>query len=290
MRTVQRIVKSVEVHEGAGFVVHRPFPTPRIGEIDPFLLIDELGPTVYAPGKAIGAPDHPHRGFETATYVLEGEVFHEDSSGAKSELRKGDAQFMTAGRGVVHSELPSAKLLENGGGMHGVQIWINLPKNKKMIAPKYQDLRSSEIPTFEVATGARVKLLSGSLHGRTGPGKNETPLLFAHVTLSTGARWATNDVPAGNTTLAYVLSGHGSVADTMVVHHTDLVEFSRNEGDIRFANTSDEEFSFLLLSGAPIGEPISRMGPFVMNTPRELEIAYQDYMAGRMGAIGRGRG
>jgi redox-sensitive bicupin YhaK (pirin superfamily) len=288
MRTVRRIVKSIEAHEGAGFVVHRPFPAQDICQIDPFLLIDELGPTRYAPGKAISAPDHPHRGFETITYILEGGVFHEDSGGASTELLKGDVQWMTAGRGVVHSELPLESLVKNGGLFHGVQIWVNLPKKKKMIEPSYQDIRAQQIPTLRPADGVAIKLFSGNLLGKEGPAKNQLPILFTHLTLSPGKTWSTSEVPTGWTTLVYVLRGNGAISDSGQLNRTDLVQLEESSGEIEFRNQLGvEPFDVLLLSGESLREPIQRMGPFVMNTKRELEEAYNDYLAGRMGAIER---
>jgi quercetin 2,3-dioxygenase len=288
MRKVKKIIKSMQVHEGAGFIVNRPFPVPGLREIDPFLLIDEMGPTHYAPGEAKGAPDHPHRGFETISYLLEGGLLHEDSGGSISELRKGDVQWMTAGRGVVHSEVPLPDVLKDGGPMHAFQIWVNLPKAKKLTEPRYQDIRSSEIPLLSPGPGVILKLISGRLLTKTGPAKNETPILYAHVRLAPLARWETEEIEKDKTILAYVISGNGNVADSAEATRTDLVQFEMGEGELKFENPSTEnEFEFLLLAGSPINEPVARMGPFVMNTRQELEQAYEDYMSGRLGVIRR---
>src|SRR5476649_2127558 len=197
MRKIQRVIKSTQAHEGAGFVVNRPFPVAGLCGIDPFLLIDELGPIQYGPGEAKGAPDHPHRGFETISYILEGGVFHEDSDGSKTELLKGDMQWMTAGRGVVHSELPLPNLMKNGGLFHAVQIWVNLPKKKKMIEPNYQNIRAQQIPTLRPADGVAIKLLSGKILGADGAVKNQTPILYAHLILSPSRTWSTSEIPKG---------------------------------------------------------------------------------------------
>src|SRR5215471_9298874 len=161
-RTVARVVNSIETYEGAGFPVHRPFPTRTLGEVDPFLLLDRMGPYDAPPGEAQGAPDHPHRGFETVTYVLEGEMEHEDSAGHRGVIAAGDVQWMTAGGGVVHSEMPTARMQEKGGRMHGFQVWVNLPARLKMTQPRYQEVASAKIPTAESADGlARVRVIAG---------------------------------------------------------------------------------------------------------------------------------
>jgi redox-sensitive bicupin YhaK (pirin superfamily) len=246
-----------------------------------------MGPVKYRPGEAKGAPDHPHKGFETITYVLEGGLRHEDSGGAASEIRKGDVQWMTAGGGVVHSEMPTTELLVSGGPMHAIQIWVNLPKAKKLIPASYQDIRATEIPLLSPEEGVFIKLLSGKLLEKTGPAKNETPILYAHVVLGPGKAWATEEVPQGHTAMAYVISGKGKVTDTEI-GRWDLAELERGSGRIRFENTSETEpLSFLLLAGQPLGEPVARMGPFVMNTRQELEVAYEEYLTGRMGDISR---
>src|SRR5262250_1821318 len=161
-REVQRIVKSQRVREGGGFVVRRPFPTAGLDHIDPFLLLDEMGPVDYGPGEAVGAPDHPHRGFETVTYVLAGEFEHEDSAGHRGVLRAGDVQWMTAGAGIVHSEMPSRRIRDQGGRVHGFQVWVNLPARLKMTRPRYQEVPAARIPQAATADGkARVRVVAG---------------------------------------------------------------------------------------------------------------------------------
>lgn len=247
-----------------------------------------MGPTIYAPEEAVGAPDHPHRGFETITYILEGAMLHEDSEGSRSALEKGDAQWMTAGKGLVHSELPSSSLMKHGGLMHAIQIWVNLPKAKKMVEPKYQDIRENEIPLIAPSEGVDVRLLSGKLFGVTGPAKNQYPIFFAFVTVAPESRWKTSELSKDHTVLAYVIDGEGIVGETRSIERGNLVEFEKTAGEILFENhSSEEKLRFLLLGGTPIREPTARMGPFVMNTKQELEIAYDDYLAGRLGAIKR---
>ena len=150
LREPTGIVRARRTVEGGGFVVRRPFPTPEMAQFDPFLLLDEMGPVDYAPGKAVGAPDHPHRGFETVTYLLDGEFEHEDSAGNRGKLTPGDIQWMTAGRGVVHSEMPSKRVRDEGGRVHGFQIWVNLPARDKMTAPRYQDVLAAKLPVATV--------------------------------------------------------------------------------------------------------------------------------------------
>src|SRR5882762_3832595 len=165
-REVQRIVHSPRLREGGGFVVRRPFPTAGLDHIDPFLLLDEMGPVDYAPGEAVGAPDHPHRGFETVTYLLDGEFEHADSAGNRGRLAPGDIQWMTAGRGVVHSEMPSARVRRDGGRVHGFQLWVNLPARDKMTAPRYQDVSAATLPIARAADGkATVKVIAGTALG-----------------------------------------------------------------------------------------------------------------------------
>ena len=154
-RTVAGLINSIETLEGAGFLVRRPFPKPAFSEFDPFLLLDEMGPMTLAPNKAKGAPDHPHRGFETVTYILSGQMEHKDSQGHSGKLSAGDVQWMTAGSGVIHSEMPSAEFQREGGRLHGFQLWVNLPRRNKMMQPRYQEIQSASIPTARTRRSAR---------------------------------------------------------------------------------------------------------------------------------------
>ncbi len=284
-RTIERIYPSIRTTEGGGFVVHRPFPTRMLMDFDPFLLFDEMGPVDYRPGDAKGAPDHPHRGFETVTYVLEGQFGHKDSAGHSGTLRPGDVQWMTAGAGVVHSEMPDPEFVRTGGRAHGVQLWVNLPRRDKMIAPRYQEMPASSIP---VATsddgGVRVKIIAGEALGVKAAIDTRTPILYQHFTLQPGAR-IVHPVPAGFRVFAYPLSGKGLYGDDgREIDAQKMIVFN-DDGDSVTLGAGDETLEVLLLGGVPMKEPVVRYGPFVMNTEDEIRQAVVDYQAGRMGQI-----
>src|SRR5437762_3761498 len=208
-RTVAGIVNSIETLEGGGFLVRRPFPKASFSDFDPFLLLDEMGPMDVAPGEAKGAPDHPHRGFETVTYLLSGEMEHHDSAGNAGTLHAGDVQWMTAGAGVIHSEMPTPAFQEKGGLMHGFQLWVNLPGRDKMIAPRYQDTPSDRIPVAETDDGqVRVKVIAGAALGAQAVIDTRTPIMYLHYTLQPGAR-VTQPVPGDFHVFAYVVNGAG---------------------------------------------------------------------------------
>src|SRR6266567_3785576 len=203
-RTVAGVSNSIETLEGGGFLVRRPFPKATFSDFDPFLLLDEMGPMEVGPGEAIGAPDHPHRGFETVTYMLSGDMEHKDSSGHAGQLRSGDVQWMTAGAGVVHAEMPSAEFMRNGGRMHGFQLWVNLPRRDKMMKPRYQEVRAAEIPTATSPDGkVRVTVLAGQSLGTRAAIDTRTPIMYLHVRLEPGARF-TQEVPKTYNAFAYV--------------------------------------------------------------------------------------
>src|SRR3954463_12688160 len=210
-RSVRQVVPSIETLEGAGFIVHRPFPVGDLDQVDPFLLLDHMGPVDYAPGEAVGAPDHPHRGFETVTYVLEGEMEHEDSAGHRGKLGPGDVQWMTAGAGVIHSEMPSQRIREQGGRVHGFQIWVNLPKQHKMSRPRYQEYASSELPLAKSADGkATVRVIAGEALGARAVIETRTPIVLQDWTLQPGADVRV-EVPAGLQAFVYVFEGSARV-------------------------------------------------------------------------------
>jgi redox-sensitive bicupin YhaK (pirin superfamily) len=281
-RSVARIIKSHRQTEGGGFVVRRPLPTLGLEHADPFLLIDELGPVTYAPGEAIGAPDHPHRGFETVSYILEGAVEHEDSAGHRGRLGPGDVQWMTAGAGIVHSEMPSAELLEGGGRVHGFQIWVNLPARLKMTRPRYQDVPGSRLPTAQTDDGkARVKLIAGEALGARAVIETHTPIVFQDWALDEGGR-VTLPIAPELRVLAYVFEGGVRVAgrdvadgELAILGEGDAVELAGGRGRL------------LLLGGVPHREPVARYGPFVMNTENEIIQAVKDFQSGKMGEITR---
>jgi redox-sensitive bicupin YhaK (pirin superfamily) len=286
-RTIERTYPAVRTTEGGGFVVHRPFPTRMLMDFDPFLLLDEMGPVDYAPGEARGAPDHPHRGFETVTYVLEGQFGHKDSAGHSGTLHAGDVQWMTAGAGVVHSEMPDPSFVRTGGRVHGLQLWVNLPRRDKMIAPRYQEMPSSEIPVATSADGkVRVKVIAGEALGVKAAVETRTPILYQHFSLQPGAT-IRQPVPADYRVFAYGLSGKGFYGEGDARQEIDprkMVVF-KNDGDSVTLAAGAEPLEVLLLGGVPLKEPVVRYGPFVMNTEDEIRQAVVDYQAGRMGSI-----
>jgi redox-sensitive bicupin YhaK (pirin superfamily) len=286
VREAERILSSHRQLEGAGFIVRRPLPAPGLTALDPFLLIDEMGPIDYEPGKAVGAPDHPHRGFETVTYVLEGEVVHEDSAGHRGTIKPGGVQWMTAGGGIIHSETPSAAVLDQGGRAHGFQIWVNLPARLKMTRPRYQELGAEQIPTATTADGkARVKIIAGEALGVRAAIATHTPIVYQDWSLEPGAD-VTVALDAAQRALVYVFQGTALVGDAgKLVNDGQLALLGA--GDAVRLRGGAEPGRLLLLAGVPLGEPVARYGPFVMNTEQELRQAFQDYQSGRMGEINR---
>lgn len=284
-RTIERTYPAIRTTEGGGFIVHRPFPTRMLMDFDPFLLLDEMGPIDYAPGEAKGAPDHPHRGFETVTYVLEGEFGHKDSAGHSGTLRAGDVQWMTAGAGVVHSEMPGEDFIRTGGRVHGLQLWVNLPRSDKMIAPRYQEMPSSKIPVAASQDGkVRVKVIAGEALGVKAAIETRTPILYHHFSLQPGAT-IVHPVPPNYRVFAYALAGTGFYGDgRREVGAQQMVVFN-NDGDSVALSAGEEPLEVLLLGGVPLKEPVVRYGPFVMNTEDEIRQAVTDYQAGRMGQI-----
>jgi len=283
-RSVSRVVPGVVTLEGGGFQVRRPFPTGALDAIDPFLLLDEMGPVDYAPGKAVGAPDHPHRGFETVTYLLAGAMRHRDSRGHAGALTPGDVQWMTAGDGVVHSEMPDPEFQKTGGLMHGFQLWVNLPKKDKRIRPRYQEIPAARIPVGASSDGkVRVRVIAGESLGKKAVIETRTPILYLHFSLEEGGRVA-QPVPESFNVFAFVVSGACLFGrDATRGADGDCVIFARGGGDVVIEATADAEV--LLIGGAPLNEPVARYGPFVMNTKAEIVEAFEDFEAGRMGAI-----
>jgi quercetin 2,3-dioxygenase len=285
LRTVTRIVTAHRQREGGGFIVRRPYPTAGLDLVDPFLLLDEMGPVDYRPGEAVGAPDHPHRGFETVTYLLEGESQHEDSAGHTGTLRPGDVQWMTAGSGVVHSELPSARIREQGGRVHGFQVWVNLPRRDKLMKPRYQEVPAAGIPFGRSADGlAEVRVVAGEALGARAVIETRTPIFFQDWTLRPGAQ-VTLPLPAEHQASAYVFGGEALVAGTPVRDGQLALLGAGDAVELGAAKTATAPARLLLLSGVPLREPVSRYGPFVMNTPEEIQQAILDFQAGRMGEI-----
>ncbi|PXX21474.1 MULTISPECIES: pirin family protein [Burkholderia] len=284
-RSLDRTYPALRTTEGGGFVVHRPFPTRLLMDFDPFLLLDEMGPVDYAPGEAVGAPDHPHRGFETVTYALDGRFRHRDSSGHAGTLGPGDVQWMTAGSGVVHSEMPDPAFAQEGGRSHGFQLWVNLPRRDKMIAPRYQEIPADRIPSATSPDGrARVRVIAGEAFGVRAAIETRTPILYQHFTLEPGAT-VTQPVPAGYRVFAYPIDGTGLYGpDRQSVDARHMIVYG-DDGDTVTFTAGDGPLDLLLIGGVPLNEPIVRYGPFVMNTEEEIRQAVVDYQTGRMGRI-----
>ena len=284
-RRVARVIDALSTLEGGGFPVRRPFPIAGFGHFDPFLLIDHLGPVDWPAGGPIGAPDHPHRGFETVTYVLQGENEHRDSFGNADVLGPGDVQWMTAGGGVIHSEMPTAAFKRSGGTQQGFQIWVNLPAIDKMMTPRYQTLRASQIPQAESAdTLAKVRVIAGEALGVSARIDTRVPIQMLHYTLKPGASVAQH-VPSEQNGLVYVFKGTARVGDREVREGQAALLGPGESVALANSRESAEATELLLLSGKPIKEPVARYGPFVMNTREEIEQAVRDFQSGQFGVI-----
>ncbi len=291
-REVEFISTAPSLLEGAGFPVRRPWPSQAIGfrQADPFLLLDHLGAIDYRPGEAKGAPWHPHRGFETVTYIIDGEMAHHDSQGGGGLIANGSTQWMTAGSGILHDEMPPDEFVAKGGLFHGIQLWVNLPQRLKWTPPRYQSLEAPTIPILVSEAGdTLIRLIAGSLGEHQGAGATWTPITFIHASLEPGARlrlpW-----PEEFNALAYVLSGSGTMgAAGVLVHEGQGVSFGPGTVLTATATPGLQEptgrLELLLLGGQPIREPIASYGPFVMNTHADIVQAFDDYQSGRMGSI-----
>jgi quercetin 2,3-dioxygenase len=288
-RQVEHVIAAHRQREGGGFIVRRPFPTGSLPLVDPFLLLDEMGPADYAPGEAVGAPDHPHRGFETVTYMLAGEFEHEDSAGNRGKIAKGDVQWMTAGRGVVHSEMPSAHIREHGGRVHGFQIWVNLPAADKMMAPRYQEVPGDRLPEAATPDGrAHVRVIAGEALGARAVIDTRIPIVYQDWTLKPGAS-IEQPLAAGHNAFVFVFEGTARVGEPAeAVDEGELGLLGPGES-VRLSVPADaaRDARLLLLAGQPLREPVARYGPFVMNTEAEIRAAIRDYQAGRLGEIRR---
>jgi redox-sensitive bicupin YhaK (pirin superfamily) len=289
VRSVKTKLTATKAMEGGGFPVRRPFPTAEVEMLDPFLLLDHMGPVTWEPGEAIGAPDHPHRGFETVTYLLDGYMEHRDSVGHVAKLGPGDVQWMTAGAGVIHSEMPQASFRRSGGKVNGFQLWVNLPKNAKMSEPRYQELRTRVTESEDGKT--KVRVIAGQALGVTASIETRTPIFYLHFTLEPGARH-TQATPAEYNTFAYVAEGSLSLEDqagrTTRVEEGEAAVLDADGDSIVLTNAGDQKAEVLLIGGVPLNEPVARYGPFVMNTTQELRQAFTDYQSGRMGRINPG--
>jgi hypothetical protein len=289
-RAVSSLTVAPNGFEGEGFPVRRAFAGVELTALDPFIHLDQMGEVEYAPGEPKGTPWHPHRGFETVTYMMDGTFEHADSNGGGGVITNGDTQWMTAGAGILHIEKPPEWLVLAGGLFHGIQLWVNLPSDQKFAAPRYQDIRASEVALLSsLDGGALVRVIAGEVAGHAGPGSTYTPMTLVHATLHPGSRLVLPWRPDYNA-LAYVLAGHGTVGtDGRPVETGQLTVFGPGDtitlGAAPTQESRSPNFDVLVLGGRPIHEPVAWLGPFVMNTREEVMQAVADYQAGRLGTI-----
>jgi quercetin 2,3-dioxygenase len=276
--------------EGEGFPVHRAFAGVPLAQLDPFVHMDQMGEVQYAPGEPKGTPWHPHRGFETVTYMIDGRFQHQDSHGGGGMIENGATQWMTAGAGILHIETPPEDLVISGGLFHGVQLWVNLPAKSKMIPPAYQSIEADDVVLVASAdAGALVRVIAGEVGGHRGPGSTHTPITLLHATVSPGALLQLPWDPSFNA-LVYVFAGGGRVGSQgRPVRDGQLVVLGRGDRlEVRADDQQDSRspaLEVLVLGGRPIREPVAAYGPFVMNTKAELGQALEDFQAGLFGDI-----
>jgi redox-sensitive bicupin YhaK (pirin superfamily) len=292
-RPVASVTAAPSGFEGEGFPVRRAFAGVPLEALDPFIHLDQMGAVEYAPGEPRGTDWHPHRGFETVTYMLDGTFQHQDSNGGGGVISDGATQWMTAGQGILHIETPPEALVVSGGLFHGLQLWVNLPSTHKMTAPRYQSLEGEQATLLASADGgALVRIIAGEVGGHRGPGSTHTPITFLHATLASGARlhlpWR-----ADFNALAYVLSGSGRVgSEGRPVGEGDLVVFGAGDHVLLRADEHQDSaapnLEVVVLGGQPIRETLAWYGPFVMNTKAEVQKAVEDYQAGKLGVVPAG--
>lgn len=289
-RPVWQLSTAPQGYEGEGFPVRRAFAGIDLQHLDPFIMMDQMGEVEYAPGEPKGTSWHPHRGFETVTYIIDGTFDHQDSHGGGGTITNGDTQWMTAGSGLLHIEAPPESLVMSGGLFHGIQLWVNLPRSAKMNAPKYQDIRSREVALLTSAdAGALVRVIAGSVDGHEGPGSTYTPMTLVHATIEPGAQlelpWTVE-----HNALVYVLSGRGTVGaeqrpirtgQTAAMGAGDFLTVSAD----RTQEGRSPKMEVIVVGGQPIREPLAWAGPFVMNTKAEVLQAYQDFQRGSFGQV-----
>jgi redox-sensitive bicupin YhaK (pirin superfamily) len=292
IRPVRNITTAPSGFEGEGFPVRRAFAGVNLADLDPFIHMDQMGEVDYGPGEPRGTAWHPHRGFETVTYMIDGTFEHKDSTGGGGLITNGDTQWMTAGGGILHVERPPESLVVSGGLFHGIQLWVNLPSKDKMVEPRYQDIRSDKVTLLSSPDGgALVRIIAGDVAGHPGPGITHTPIALVHATIAPAGRldlpW-----PKPFNALVYALSGRGSIADGTPLASGQLAVLGDGYA-IRVSadQTQDNHtpnFDVLILGGQPIREAVAAYGPFVMNTREELVTAFEDYQAGRLGHVPAG--
>ena len=288
-RPVRSVTSAPSGFEGEGFPVKRAFAGVDLADLDPFIHLDEMGAVEYAPGEPKGTPWHPHRGFETVTYMIDGIFDHQDSHGGGGSITDGATQWMTAGSGLLHIEAPPEHLVVSGGLFHGLQLWVNLPRDNKLADPRYQDLASDQVALLSSADGGTLlRVIAGDVAGHAGPGSTHTPMAMVHATLSPGAELDLPWRPDFNA-LAYVMGGNGFVGPQQTpIGSGQLAVFGPGDAlRLSAAGTQDARYAtgleVVLLGGRPIREPIAWAGPFVMNTRAEVVQAFEDYQAGRLG-------
>jgi redox-sensitive bicupin YhaK (pirin superfamily) len=289
-RAVRSVTTAPRGFEGEGFPVRRAFHGVELADLDPFIHMDQMGEVEYAPGEPKGTPWHPHRGFETVTYIIDGTFLHQDSHGGGGVITNGATQWMTAGSGILHIETPPEELVTSGGLFHGIQLWVNLPAAQKMSAPQYQSIEGEQVSLLSSADGgALIRVIAGELGGHPGPGSTKSPITMLHLTVSPGAQvrlpW-----PAHFNGLVYGLSGAGTVgADQRPLGGGQLAVTAPGDvltvGGSPSPDARTDAFDVLILGGQKIGEPVAWRGPFVMNTKAELMTAFADYEAGKLGTI-----
>jgi quercetin 2,3-dioxygenase len=289
-RPVVSVTDAPSGYEGEGFPVRRAFAGVDLAQLDPFVHMDQMGEVDYGPGEPRGTSWHPHRGFETVTYMIDGTFQHQDSAGGGGVITNGDTQWMTAGAGILHIERPPEALVTSGGLFHGIQLWVNLPARDKWADPRYQDIRAGQVALVSSPDGgALVRVIAGDVAGHAGPGVTHTPMAMAHLTISPGAR-VTLPWEREHNALLYVLSGEGSVGtEGRPVHNGQLVVFGAGDKLVVSARDRQEsrspELDVLVLGGRPIGEPVVTYGPFVMNTRAEIAQALDDFQHGKLGTV-----
>jgi quercetin 2,3-dioxygenase len=289
-RPVESVTTAPRGFEGEGFPVFRAFAGVDLAALDPFIHLDQMGEVDYGPGEPKGTAWHPHRGFETVTYMMDGLLQHNDSQGGGGLITDGGTQWMTAGQGILHIETPPEHVVASGGLFHGLQLWVNLPKAQKWVAPRYQDLAPEQVLLLSSDDGGTlVRVIAGDVAGTRGPGSTYTPITMIHATLSPGARLSL-PWPTHFNALVYVLAGHGTVGtEQRPLHLGQLAVLGSGDAITVAADTTQESRSptmeVLLLGGHPIRESIAWAGPFVMNTKAEIAQAFQDFESGRLGQV-----
>ncbi len=290
IRPVRSVSTAPTGYEGEGFPVHRAFAGVDMADLDPFIHMDQMGEVDYAPGEPKGTSWHPHRGFETVTYMIDGTFEHQDSNGGGGVITNGDTQWMTAGGGILHIERPPEQLVASGGLFHGLQLWVNLPAKDKMVHPRYQDIRGSSVALLSSPDGgALVRLIAGDLGGHQGPGSTYTPISIVHATVQPGAQL---DLPwrRDYNALVYVLAGSGTVGRELRPLRSGQLAVLGAGDTIRVAGNRAQDshtpaLDVYVMGGRPIREPVAHYGPFVMNTRNELIRAFEDFQAGRLGTV-----